>query len=110
MDFLWQLISGQWRPAHFLSQRGHIQDNLVHQRVSKGPNRFVCHSMYAGAILFMICVPIVPGSWWALVTGGLVISLYVIRTVVGDRTLINNLPGYLQYSEQVRYRLVPGIW
>ena len=66
--------------------------------------------MYAGVILFMICAPIVPGSLWALVSGGLVISYFVIRTGVEDRTLMNNLPGYLEYSEQVRYRLLPGLW
>ena len=66
--------------------------------------------MYAGVTLFMICATIVIGSWSAIVPGGLVISLFVIRTGVEDRTLIINLPGYLQYCEQGQYRLLPGIW
>ena len=93
----------------FVSERTHSR-LPYHQVVSKRPYRFVRHPMYAGVILYMICAPIVPGSWWALVTGGLVISLFVIRTGVEDRTLMNNLPGYFKYSEQVRYRLLPGIW
>lgn len=34
----------------------------------------------------------------------------VVQTVLEDRTLQNELPGYKQYAERVRYRLVPGLW
>ncbi len=68
MDFLWQLFGGQWRSTHILSQRVRIQDDRDLQVVSTGPCRFVRHPMYVGVILFMICAPIVLGSWWALVT------------------------------------------
>jgi protein-S-isoprenylcysteine O-methyltransferase Ste14 len=36
--------------------------------------------------------------------------LLVVRTVLEDRTLQNELPGYNQYALRVRYRLVPGVW
>lgn len=94
----------------FLSQRVRIQDDRGHQVVSTGPYRFVRHPKYVGVIIFMLCVPIVLGSWWAFGPGGLIIILFVIRTGLEDRTLIKKLPGYLQYSQQVRYRLLPGIW
>ena len=37
-------------------------------------------------------------------------AFLVVRTVLEDRTLQNELPGYKEYAEQVRYRLIPGVW
>jgi protein-S-isoprenylcysteine O-methyltransferase Ste14 len=34
----------------------------------------------------------------------------VVRTALEDRMLKAELPGYSNYAENVRYRLVPGIW
>jgi protein-S-isoprenylcysteine O-methyltransferase Ste14 len=36
--------------------------------------------------------------------------LLVVRTVLEDRTLLRDLPGYREYAERVRFRLVPGLW
>jgi len=33
-----------------------------------------------------------------------------LRTSLEDRTLQEELPGYKDYTNKVRYRLVPGIW
>ena len=33
-----------------------------------------------------------------------------IRTVLEDRTLQEELPGYKEYTQKARYRLIPGIW
>ena len=49
-------------------------------------------------------------STWALIPGGLTVLLIVVRTVVGDRTLLAELDGYQEYAARVRYRLLPGIW
>jgi len=50
------------------------------------------------------------GTWWALIPGGLIAILFVIRTALEDRTLRDELPGYAGYAERVRYRLLPGVW
>ena len=55
-------------------------------------------------------IPLLLGSWWALVPGVLSMILYVIRTALEDRTLQAELPGYKDYVQKVRYRLIPGIW
>ncbi|NIP28416.1 MAG: isoprenylcysteine carboxyl methyltransferase, partial [Phycisphaerae bacterium] len=34
----------------------------------------------------------------------------VIRTVLEDQTLQEELPGYRDYAQRVRYRLIPGIY
>lgn len=49
------------------------------------------------------------GSLWALLRGIMVVVLVVIRTALEDRLLQAKLPGCREYTEQVRYRLVPGI-
>jgi protein-S-isoprenylcysteine O-methyltransferase Ste14 len=54
--------------------------------------------------------PLLLGSLWALVPGGLAVCLLVIRAGLEDRTLQEELDGYKLYTQRVRYRLVPGIW
>jgi protein-S-isoprenylcysteine O-methyltransferase Ste14 len=47
---------------------------------------------------------------WALVPAVLSCGLLVVRTVLEDRTLKEELPGYKEYAQRVWYRLVPGVW
>ena len=49
-------------------------------------------------------------SWWAIVPGFLAGLMMIIRTVYEDRMLQTELPGYADYTRQVRYRLIPGLW
>ena len=74
------------------------------------PNRCVRHPMYVGAITFVICCPMVLGSWWGIIPGASVGLLFVFRTALEDRTLLVKLPGYKDYASRVRYRLLPGVW
>jgi len=59
--------------------------------------------MYLGA-------PVMLGSLWALIPGGLNGVAFIVRTALEDRTLQRELPGYSDYAGRVRYRLLPGIW
>lgn len=94
----------------YMSSRVRIQEERGHQVVSSGPYAFVRHPMYAGMILYDICLPILLGSWWGLVVGGLMIVLVVIRTSLEDRTLQKELAGYAEFAARVPYRLAPGVW
>ena len=38
------------------------------------------------------------------------VILFVVRAALEDQTLQDELPGYAEYAEKVRYRLLPGIW
>lgn len=73
-------------------------------------HRIVRHPAYVGAILQVLALPIVLGSLWALLAGVAAAVLLIIRTALEDRTLHTELRGYTEYAEQVRYRLLPGIW
>ena len=94
----------------FLSERMRIQAERGHRTITTGPYRYVRHPMYLGVIACVVCVPCVLGSWWAMLPGFLSAILFVIRTALEDRTLQRELPGYREYAELVRYRLVPWIW
>ena len=94
----------------FLSGQVRIQEEGDHHTVTTGPYRFVRHPMYDGVILFVISIPLILGSAWALLLAGLIAVLFVIRTALEDKTLKKELSGYCEYAEKVRYRLLPGIW
>jgi len=94
----------------FLSRMVRIQDERGHVVVTTGPYNYVRHPMYVGTITFVICVPLVLGSYWALIPAVLIDILFVVRTAMEDRTLMEELPGYREYSARIRYRLFPGIW
>ena len=66
--------------------------------------------MYVGIIIAVFCVPLVLGSYWALLPAGLIAVLFIIRTALEDRTLFEELAGYPEYGERVRYRLLPYVW
>jgi len=94
----------------FLSSMVRIQDDRGQRVITSGPYRRVRHPMYAGVLIFMPCVALILGSTWALVPAAVIDVLFVVRTLLEDRTLQAELPGYREYAERVRYRLVPGVW
>jgi protein-S-isoprenylcysteine O-methyltransferase Ste14 len=94
----------------YLSGTVRIQDDRGHQVVSEGPYQYVRHPMYACVIVLVLCVPLILGSFWALIPAVLIAILFVIRTALEDLTLQKELNGYEEYTEQVRYRLIPGVW
>ncbi len=94
----------------FLETTVRIQADRGHRVISSGPYRFVRHPMYDGLILQNLATPLVLGSWLALAPAGAIAILVVVRTSLEDRTLKNELPGYAQYAQSTRFRLVPGIW
>jgi protein-S-isoprenylcysteine O-methyltransferase Ste14 len=104
------LIFWTIRTNAYLGRMVRIQEDRGHQVVTGGPYGYVRHPMYVGIILLFPCMTLFLGSWWALVPASLIATLMVIRTALEDRTLQAELPGYAEYSRQVRYRLLPGVW
>jgi protein-S-isoprenylcysteine O-methyltransferase Ste14 len=94
----------------FFSQIVRIQKERGHHVASGGPYRFVRHPAYVGSVVHELSVPIMLGSWWALIPGVVIFLLFVVRTALEDRTLRSELEGYHEYSQKVRYRLLPGVW
>lgn len=87
-----------------------LQPERGQRVVSDGPYRFVRHPGYAAMLLYL------PGSILALgsLVGGVPMLLWLgpllNRVVTEDRFLMERLAGYEDYSQRVRYRLLPGVW
>lgn len=94
----------------FFSSHVRIQKDRGHKVVSHGPYRFVRHPGYTGAILYNLASPIVLGSFVAFWCGIGVLILFMVRTILEDKTLQKELKGYRQYTQKVHYKLVPYIW
>jgi protein-S-isoprenylcysteine O-methyltransferase Ste14 len=104
------LIVWSTKENAFFALTVRIQTERGHTVVSSGPYQFVRHPGYAGGILSELAIPAMLGSWYALILGAIIAVLFVVRTALEDRTLIQELPGYAAYTSQVRYRLIPGAW
>jgi len=94
----------------YLSEVVRIQEDRGHEVCTTGPYEYVRHPMYVGVIIFILCLPLALGSFIALFFSVAIVILFIIRTALEDQTLQKELPGYKEYAEQVRYRLIPGLW
>jgi protein-S-isoprenylcysteine O-methyltransferase Ste14 len=81
------------------------------QRVIRtGPYAILRHPMYAGVVLFYLASPVALGSWWAFLPAAFILPMLVVRIVNEEQVLERDLTGYADYRQQVKYRLVPGVW
>jgi protein-S-isoprenylcysteine O-methyltransferase Ste14 len=103
--FLWAMASNA-----FFAEGVRIQAERGHAVASRGPYHFVRHPGYVGAILAQVATPFLLGSPWALIPSISSGVLYVVRTSFEDQTLKTELPGYAEYAQHTRYRLLPGVW
>jgi protein-S-isoprenylcysteine O-methyltransferase Ste14 len=88
-----------------------IQEDRGHHVISSGPYRVVRHPGYTGVILaFYFGMPLALGSWAAFAVGLVGLVTMVVRTSLEDRTLQAELPGYVEFAQCTRYRLIPGVW
>ena len=101
----WAVLSNR-----FYSRLVRIQDDVGHSVIRDGPYRIIRHPGYAGAIVAGLASPIILDSIWALIPGGLLGLLLLVRTSLEDTFLQQELPGYAAYSKQIQYRLIPRIW
>jgi protein-S-isoprenylcysteine O-methyltransferase Ste14 len=103
--FLWAKSANK-----FFATVVRIQSERGQTVCKDGPYRFVRHPGYVGGILFGLGTPLILDSFWALIPAVVGAALLVVRTYLEDRTLKEELAGYLEYAHQVRYRLIPHVW
>ena len=120
---LWLIVNGfilislgyafaTWALAEnrFFSSVVRIQTDRGHEVCDSGPYRIVRHPGYAGNIVALFGIVLALSSVWTLIPAGAASIIAVIRTVLEDRTLHQELPGYRDYARRVRYRLIPWIF
>ncbi len=94
----------------FFSSVVRIQTDRGHHVIQEGPYQYVRHPGYVGFNINMLATPLVLGSFWGLIPAGIIMIFIVLRTYLEDKTLQKELPGYLEYTQKVKYRLLPGVW
>jgi protein-S-isoprenylcysteine O-methyltransferase Ste14 len=86
-------------------------ESAADQRViSTGPYAVVRHPMYAAALVMLLGISPALGSWWGLPIFAAIVPALIWRLTDEERFLVQNLPGYGEYRERVRYRLLPLVW
>jgi protein-S-isoprenylcysteine O-methyltransferase Ste14 len=105
-------LLGTWSMAEnrFFSATVRVQSERDHRVAKGGPYKYIRHPGYAGGIIAMLMTPVALGSWVALIPGALVACGFILRTILEDRFLQEELPGYRDYAGSVRCRLFPGVW
>jgi len=78
--------------------------------VSTGLYGLVRHPMYTGNVLLMLGIPLALGSYWGLFLLVLGMPVLVLRIRDEEELLAHDLSGYREYTERVRYRLLPYVW
>jgi protein-S-isoprenylcysteine O-methyltransferase Ste14 len=78
--------------------------------ISTGPYALIRHPMYLGVLVMLTGVPLALGSWAGLTILALALPALIFRIFDEEQLLKKDLPGYLEYTHKVRYRLVPYLW
>ena len=78
--------------------------------ISSGPYALVRHPKYVGDLVLILGIPLALGSWWGLLVLAVSIPGLVWRILDEEKLLKKDLPGYVEYTQKVHYRLVPYLW
>ncbi|MBI5954735.1 MAG: isoprenylcysteine carboxylmethyltransferase family protein [Chloroflexi bacterium] len=103
VGFFWVLVTNS-----FLSRVMEVDANQ--KVISSGPYAIVRHPMYAAVSIMYIASPLALGSYWAVLPAALIVPLLVARIRNEEQVLRRELPGYDEYVNTVRFRLIPGVW
>ena len=78
--------------------------------VDTGLYAIVRHPMYSAVILLFLSMPLVLGSVWAFFIFLPFPALLAVRIKNEEAVLLAGLEGYREYTQRVRWRLIPYIW
>jgi protein-S-isoprenylcysteine O-methyltransferase Ste14 len=95
----------------FASSVVRIQSDRGQYVVRSGPYALIRHPAYTAGILIVLASGVALGSWLAAAfLVAIALPFFLDRAISEDRVLQKQLPGYVDYAQRVRWRLVPGIW
>lgn len=92
----------------YLSRVVEVQEGQI--VIDTGLYGIVRHPMYFAVSLLYIAIPLVLGSWWALLPMSLCVLLLLVRIKNEELLLHQGLPGYTEYTKRVQYRMIPFLW
>ena len=92
----------------YLSRTVEVQENQ--KVIDKGLYGIVRHPMYAVTVWLFLSIPVVLGSFWALLCFLPYVIVIAVRIINEEKILEEGLDGYKDYEKRVKYRLLPFIW
>jgi protein-S-isoprenylcysteine O-methyltransferase Ste14 len=106
------LVISAWAESvnKFFEVTVRLQTDRGQTVIQTGPYAIMRHPGYSSGLLIFVGTALALGSLWALIPAVVSWLLLVLRTKWEDDTLQAELPGYKEYTQKVRYRLLPGIW
>jgi protein-S-isoprenylcysteine O-methyltransferase Ste14 len=110
------IVSGQLlflfaqKQNRFFSSTVRIQSERAHTVCETGLYKLIRHPAYLGMILQWIGFPLFFGSLWSVIPAILLIILQLIRTYLEDEKLKEELRGYIEYSQNTKYKILPYVW
>jgi protein-S-isoprenylcysteine O-methyltransferase Ste14 len=78
--------------------------------IATGPYAIVRHPMYASGSLYTLGTPLALGSYWGFLALAAMAPFLLWRLLDEERILTRDLPGYAEYRQRVRHRIVPMVW
>jgi protein-S-isoprenylcysteine O-methyltransferase Ste14 len=94
----------------FFSSVVRIQKDRGHVVCDTGLYKIVRHPGYLGMIISLMALPLITTSIWSIIPTLIAIVLLLIRTSLEDKTLINELDGYVEYTKKTQNKLIPFVW
>ena len=76
----------------------------------QGPYQLVRHPFYTVSLAIWFWIPLALGSFVVLPTVILLTPIIVWRLLNEEKMLKHDLPGYIEYCQRTRYRLIPRVW
>ena len=96
------------RENAYLSRTIKVEDGQ--KVVDTGLYGVVRHPMYMATILLFLMIPLVLGSWYALIVFAFYPAIIIVRLKDEEDLLTRELPGYAEYKQKVKYRIIPFVW
>lgn len=78
--------------------------------VDTGLYGMVRHPMYTATLFLFLSMPLILGSWYALLVFAAYPVIIIVRLKDEEELLTRELPGYAAYKQKVKYRLLPFVW
>lgn len=104
----YMLYAEVMRENTYLSRTIAVQENQT--VVDTGLYGIVRHPMYSVTLLLFLSMPLVLGSLYSLVIFLAYPFIIAKRIAHEEAFLEKELPGYREYKQKVKYRLIPFIW
>ncbi len=93
------------------SYGGSTIETVADQKViSTGPYALVRHPMYVGVLIMITGIPLALDAWWGLAIIAVAAPALIWRIIDEETFLKKDLLGYIEYTQRVRYRLIPYLW